>query len=259
MISKIMLVMDEYQDMMAFETLFKKLGFDVLGINKELKFSESVLSFHPELIVAPFKSRSIDGLRLASRAARLAFKPKVALTYPSSGKTPEIRKEEERIVDALLTLPLAPEEVIAVIAQLGNEKPDRLLKKWNKIAAQLKKSAPSAEAPKIEVKGGGAKEAKIHVKGSSGSGGAGSAGQTGTNAKGSLSEAGGAILHKAREDRYAEFLKTVDAPVDQTLSHQRMVEYMHELKEAAKADAPLLEKIQAEKEEFVKALYKKTK
>lgn len=49
---KILLVYENYNNLISVETSLKKIGFDVLGITNEYSLSEKILSFNPDLILA---------------------------------------------------------------------------------------------------------------------------------------------------------------------------------------------------------------
>ena len=47
-----MLVIDDFNEMVGLETLFRRLGFDVLSFGREMAVAEGILGFPPDLVVA---------------------------------------------------------------------------------------------------------------------------------------------------------------------------------------------------------------
>jgi hypothetical protein len=142
---------------------------------------------------------------------------------------PQLSKDDGANVDAFFSLPIDPGQLILMIAQLTEVDSHLLLEKYSKIM-----TANLGAAPRSHVVRGGAAE------------------------KGSSVLVAGEDAGTQRTEGYNKFLNShQDEAVDGVLARDQMVKRMNELEVAAEKDHAVLEKIDEEKKEFVKALFKK--
>jgi DNA-binding response OmpR family regulator len=129
-----MLVIDDFNELVGLETLFRRLGFDVLSLGRESLVSEAVLGFPPDLAVATGVGRHVHGLTLAPKLRYGSSQPKlvVLLPYrdPDLGSHPGLLNAD---VDAVIETPFDPRAALRVVAQLLNLDPEPLLEKYTKI------------------------------------------------------------------------------------------------------------------------------
>ena len=59
---KILILDDDYNELMFLETFFKKMGFDVIGIQKPQFVEKTVLGFIPQLFIVSYPSRNFDAV-----------------------------------------------------------------------------------------------------------------------------------------------------------------------------------------------------
>jgi hypothetical protein len=140
---KIMLVIDDYNELVSLEGFFRRLGFDVLSLGKDILAAGALLSFTPDLLLATAKGRQVDGAKLALRLKKSAPSAKIALMYPSSSK-PALTSDVEMVVDALIELPWSARSLIDITAKLLGLDAQPLLDKHEKINASKMKASEQA-------------------------------------------------------------------------------------------------------------------
>ncbi|MES2856209.1 MAG: hypothetical protein V4692_10120, partial [Bdellovibrionota bacterium] len=114
---KLLLVIDEFSELMALETMFRRLGFDVLSLGKEVLVNDALLRFPPDLVILSCKSGNVDGLKLSVRMKKLVPPPRVAILH-NQGNVPTLQAHHRRAIDAMIESPLRERQVISVIGQL---------------------------------------------------------------------------------------------------------------------------------------------
>jgi CheY-like chemotaxis protein len=254
---KIMLVIDDFNELRTFESLLRRVGFDVLSVSKEVLVNDALMKFHAEIVLATAKGRAVDGFRLATRLSKLPTPPRVALIF-SPGTTTQSMESLDGLVDAIIKTPLQPALLLKVLAQLGGLDGDWILSKYEK----LKSLHPDIVAP-LHVSGGGEASESISVTG------AGTHSDSVTFVKGkdgiydsaetdeSLAwpEGKAATARSARSDRYDKFLSGTNDVVDQVLPRDLSQAAMKKLKEASAPEREALDKIDREKRAFVDAMF----
>ena len=88
---KIITAIDDFNESLQCQTMLKKLGFDVISINKDSQFRDATLGYLPDIVIASFKTKNVYGILLCLEAKRLISKPRVLLLYPVANE-PKDRK-----------------------------------------------------------------------------------------------------------------------------------------------------------------------
>ncbi len=255
---KIMLVVDEYTELVTLENLLRRLGFDVLSLGKEVLVADALLRFVPDIVIMTVKGKSVDGARLAAKLKKLSPPPKVVFLYAPLSDSDDLTPEVRGFADAFLMLPSQPTSTIKAVADLAGLDAQILLDKYGKIASTKNPEMPEAEI----IRGTRDTESNvIKVK---------SLAKPSVGADkmpvdpwpndheefDPVTTAGqAATLRSARSDRYEQFLQQHQEPVDQTLSREAMVEAAEILKAESEEDGAWVQKVEREKREFVKALF----
>ncbi len=131
---KIMLIIDDFNELEFLESTLRRLGFDVLSLNKDLTVPSAILGFFPDLVMAQAKSRAVDGIALSQKVRKLAPQARMVLLHPI-GSPPKAGAELKQTVDAFLEVPVDPSKLIAMLAQLGSLDEKVLQDKLNRMAA----------------------------------------------------------------------------------------------------------------------------
>jgi CheY-like chemotaxis protein len=246
---KVMLVIDEIQQLVGLESFLRRLGFDVLSLSKESQVADAQLGFLPDVAILSFQGRSVDGVRLSRQMKRqMRPPPRIAICY--SNQQPSLTKEDEKSIDALLEIPAAGENAIRLLSQLAGVNEAPLLEKYRKFAtARL-----SRDEQVVIVPGAGR-------------------GSTGGKLLGALSELNpepewdpkkspgtSATARSERTNRYDAFLENhskdlANGAADKVMPRERAAQLMKKLRVASEKDKDLLDKIQAEKIKFAEAMF----
>lgn len=133
-VRRIMLVIDNFNEMVGLETLFRRLGFDVLSLSRESLVPEGILGFPPDLVVAVAHGRHVDGLHLGSKIRYGTTRPKLVVLL-SPGEAPPDPEDPDIEVDAVIETPFDPREALQVVSTLLRVEPDPILEKYEKIVS----------------------------------------------------------------------------------------------------------------------------
>ncbi|MDZ4083695.1 MAG: hypothetical protein U1E10_12210 [Bdellovibrionales bacterium] len=246
---KILLVIDDFNELVGLETLFRRLGFDVLSIGRESLVAETVLGFPPDLAIATGRGRNVDGLNLAPKLRFGSTQPKLVVLLPNRGddklaQDPGLLYAE---VDAVIETPFEPRSALKVVSRLLGLPPEPLLEKYSKIV-----SARLFEPDELKIiKHQEAAVAPIHVTGS---------GEPDKAARPGADESTALIKPvSAREKRYQKFL---EQEMEEELPPMLDVNQMRDARlalEAAEKNRSIEEeqkvaKHNREKREFVRAM-----
>lgn len=248
---KIMLVIDDFQELVHIESVLKRVGFDVLSIGKEVLLADAIVGFHPDILMASARGRAVDGFRLAPRIKKMTPPPRVALVV-ATNQTITLTNEVRPFVDALIEAPIDGKRLIQIVAQLAGIASENLLKKYEKLSASGLKSSDGS----IRVSDGhGAARDTIVVNG-----GAASSAQDKAVHWDPRANAGTASTARTlRSDRYEKFLTDHTEEVSAVLPAEAAKKAMEKLRDDSSNEKPALEKIDDEKREFVKVMFTKNK
>lgn len=136
---KILLVIDEFTELVGLETLFRRLGFDVLSVGRESAVQEAILGFPPDLIIATGQGRYVEGLTLASRVKFGLHRPKIVALVPAAEGPEGSAKLKDLIaasaVDAAIETPFEPRVALRAVCKIMQLQPEPVLEKYSKIVS----------------------------------------------------------------------------------------------------------------------------
>lgn len=162
--NKILLVYEDYADLMAVESSLKKVGFDVIGLSSEYAVAEQILAFNPDLVVGSGKGGKVSSLGVGKRLKEMTrWQGKSVLIFPANYK-PNPQELIKIRVDMVLEAPVAPLRLVQVVGKILGHDEAVLLERLNK--------AMHVESPqKTTTVGGGSSQFSpegeaIYVKGS---------------------------------------------------------------------------------------------
>ncbi|MDG0816111.1 ANTAR domain-containing protein [Bdellovibrio svalbardensis] len=163
--NKILLVYEDYADLMSVESALKKVGFDVIGLSSEYAVAEQLLSFNPDVVIGSGRGGKVSSLGVGKRLKEMPRWPgKSVLIFPANFK-PSPQDLIKIRVDMILEAPVAPLRVLQVLAKLLGHDESLLLERLNK--SMHVDSSPRAGSASVGGKAGTDEEA-IYVKGSTG-------------------------------------------------------------------------------------------
>lgn len=247
---RILLVIDDFNELVGLETLFRRLGFDVLSLGRESLVVDAILGFPPDLVIATGRGRHINGIQLASKLRIGSVNPRLVVLLPSRADgdfsaDPDLAHAD---VDAVIETPFDPQAALKVVARLLAIPSEPLLEKFEKII-----NARLFEPEELKIiKHQEAPERLIHVTGT------GEASPKSSSDLGSHGEAFGKPKSE-REKRYEKFLaEEMEAELPPMLNADLMREAKLRLEESEKnrsiEEEQRIAKLQREKREFVRAM-----
>jgi CheY-like chemotaxis protein len=256
---KIMLVIEDYTDMVSLENLLRRLGFDVLSVSREVLVIDAFFRFFPDIVISTAKGRQLDGFRVAARLKKLQNPPRMILahsagTTQSVGNSP-VPPEVQEFIVGNIQFPILAEHLIQTLAEVGGLNGKMLYEKYLKFnpspsnqPIQASDQGQSAE-PRTRVE-----KSTIRVQSTSAS--------EPSNQKPAFvwdpikTPGESARARSDRSDRYDKFLAAQDpTPVDGVLPKDTAAKAMKELEENSKAEKNRLDVLDEVKRNFVKALF----
>lgn len=236
------MVVDDYGELLFLQTMLKKLGFDVDGIQNERSFEESYLALNPELILATAKGKRVNGIELAEGLRRNRGMPKIILL--AAGQLFEkMRGIKIENVDATLESPVATTPLLQTIARVASLDEAALLEKYRKFKATL---SPDSESDmQILKREKSVDDDKIVIPG------------TPEPQIPAVKIEPSTLSDSARQERFTKTLKSLDKPVADHFDSARVHKYTKEIR--ASEDPQSLKDLENERQEFVKAMFKKAK
>jgi hypothetical protein len=154
--NKILLVYEDYADLMNVESTLKRVGFDVIGLTNEYTVAEQVLAFNPDLVVGSGRGGKVSSLGVGKRLKEMhRWAGKSVLIFPAAFK-PEPQDLIRIRVDMMLEAPVPALRLIQVVGKLLNHDETVLMERLNKSstaseAAQLKAAASTAVGGKFNL------------------------------------------------------------------------------------------------------------
>lgn len=139
---RVLLVVDDYGELLFLQTLLKKLGFDVDGIQNERSFEESFLALNPDVVIASAKGKKVDGLELAENVRKVRGLPKMIL-LAAGPMLDRLQTLQLPNVDGILESPVSAMRLLGMVAKHGGLDQAVLLEKYRKLKATL---SPEREA-----------------------------------------------------------------------------------------------------------------
>lgn len=280
---KILLVIDDFKELRTLESFFRRIGFDVLSVGKEILVNDALLSFFPEIVIATAKGRAVDGLRLAAKIKKQMPNVRTLLIGPP-GLSKHLPAEAQALVEGILEHPIQPHNMIRMVAQVAGlpetpliEKYDRLVGTHSKVEEIKRSGGGEDKDPKQDgstfVTGGQAtardpvvvkanSEPKKEIVGDEPSPNADLASSVPAASLAvewdPIHHAGQAATARSkRSENYDSFLREHDEDVSGLLPRNQLHEAAKKLAKESESERQELEKLTEEKREFVRALFKK--
>lgn len=160
--NKILLVYEDYADLMAAEGVLKRAGFDVIGLSSEYAVAEQMLAFNPDLVVGAGRGGKVSSLGVGKRLKEMnRWSGKSVLIFPANFK-PDPQELIRIRVDMVLESPVSPIRLVQVVGRILGHDEATLLERLNKAshaelpqrsAAGMASGRPTPEEEAIYVKG----------------------------------------------------------------------------------------------------------
>jgi DNA-binding response OmpR family regulator len=138
---RVFLVIDDYNELIYLQTLLKKLGFDVEGLQNPKKYADLSLGFNPQILITTARGKKVDGLKLAQSIHKRRGLPKIVALRTGDQSFHE-NEFAEAGIDQVLDSPINPKKLILSLSVLGDVDEAQLMDKYSKIKAMIAPGAP---------------------------------------------------------------------------------------------------------------------
>lgn len=125
---RVLMVLEDYGELMFLQTVLKKIGFDVDAIQNPRSFQESVLRMNPDVLVMTASGKRVRGLDLMPQLKKIRGLPRVLMLH-APGAPPEAVAD----VDLWREAPLSAANLLKAIAELSQLNEQVLLDKFSKL------------------------------------------------------------------------------------------------------------------------------
>ncbi|HEX4923641.1 MAG TPA: hypothetical protein VFV50_06130 [Bdellovibrionales bacterium] len=158
--SKVLIAVEDYSELIFLETLFKKVGLDVEGLQNDVAVPEKLLGFNPDLLILSSYGARVSPSRLLPKVKRSGGYPRIIVLYHKGRGTEKDLKAFA--IDALIESPVHPRQILQATERLLGYDDEILLRKMERTdqtdrsednKLQHIKSKP---APRFPLKGGSA-------------------------------------------------------------------------------------------------------
>ena len=144
---KILIALEDYQEVIALQGLLMKFGWDVKAVRKAILLKDELISFSPDGIIMPAKGQQLNGVQL-SEEIRSKTKADIFLIYRDKSDVENINVS---CVSGLIACPIVPQDMIRTLALKSGSRKDLIFKRYEKIFGE----SLVEEDGVIHVKGGG--------------------------------------------------------------------------------------------------------
>ncbi len=232
---RVLIAVEDYSELLYLQTLLKKIGFDVEGVQNERSFEEARLSLNPEIILINAVGKKLKGIEFASQIRKIRGFPKVVLLFGPQG-TANLRVEELPGAEAIIDTPINTTNHLTFLPDPGQLNIVLLLEKYRRIKATL--SADEEDELQLLKRDGAESDEELF--------------DSETDSESAQSAPSGST---ERSKRYKEFISQMEKPKHNGFSRERVVKYHKEIR--AKEDPGSVEELEKERQAFVKAMFQK--
>ena len=127
--NKILLLYENYQELMSIESVLKQVGFDVIALSSENMLSDQMLAFYPDAIICSGEGGRVNPLAVGKRLKELNWwQGKSILLFPENFKP--IPQDLVKIrVDLIFDSTVENVRLVQVLANLFGHSESNLLER----------------------------------------------------------------------------------------------------------------------------------
>ncbi len=139
---RVLLVIDDYNELLYLQTILKKVGFDVEGLQSQKKFSDASLGFNPQVVVVTGRGHQIDGVQIGKSIRKVRGFPKILALRAANA---QLSKDDIQSAgfDLVMDTPVNMKRLVMAVAALGDVDEKPFLEKLDKIQAPATPDAGS--------------------------------------------------------------------------------------------------------------------
>ncbi|MEK6556007.1 MAG: hypothetical protein AABZ31_12250 [Bdellovibrionota bacterium] len=132
---RVALVLDDYNELIYLQTILRKIGIDVEGLQNVKKYEELSLGFNPQILITSAFGKKVNGLEFIKNLHRVRGYPKILVLTTPERPLSKQETDQYTMVDQFLMSPVNPKNMIMAISQVGNVDEKILLEKFEKLQA----------------------------------------------------------------------------------------------------------------------------
>ncbi len=249
---RVLLLVDDYRELVFLQTLLKKTGFDVDGTQNGSKYEELKLTLNPELIIASSKGKTINGLKLAEDLKKHNNLPRFILIAPHK-MAQKVQGLKLKNVDGIIDSPIDAKKLLVTIARVAELDSEALVQKFNKMMSTLDTDNED-DLQLLKRHSSASDDEKIHISGDLDK-------NENQPLASSVSEREGIALNPStisdedRKVRMQKALEELEEPVANGFSSEVVHKWNRRIRNEEKNQN--LEDLEDERQHFVKTLFKK--
>lgn len=143
--NKILLVYEDYTELMTLETAFKKVGFDVIGLSNEYLVGDQIVGFNPDLVVVSGKGGKVNSLGVGKKLKEMPrWQGKTVLIFTSKPQPQDLLKIR---VDMVLEAPVPAQRLLQVVAKLLEKDESLLSERFGRAVSESEEEATRMSPP----------------------------------------------------------------------------------------------------------------
>ena len=238
---RVLLLLEDYNELLFTETILKKVGFDVESAKNHLNLVEMLLGFNPEVLVVPGSGRRIHLADVLQQVRKQKRQPDIFVI--GSNET----VGEDDTITKTLAHPLNPKELLSGLAEYGGVDPEVLLDKYRRAQAEAKEIAHMQASASIEPEAFKAKNAPAGAHTET------VADTNPTEKKLKIQLQPTTVTPEQRQERFTKGLQQVTPPSESTFGKDRVKVEKKSIRGSEKQDEQSL-KLENERKEFLKTL-----
>ncbi len=151
---RVLVLLEEYNELLFLETFLKKLGFDTLGLHRTVLLDRKLLGFSPQLLITQVRGKRWTGLQilepLREDGRRLQDHCKiVGLTRGGEALT----DKEKDFYDGFVQSPIAPATFLGVVSKVLKLEEGPLLKKYKSLSSYREETRSGTGSPSVRELG----------------------------------------------------------------------------------------------------------
>ena len=233
---RVLMVLEDYGELMFLQTVLKKIGFDVDAIQNPRQFQDSLLGMNPDVLVMTANGKKVKGLEMSRTVKRVRGLPHIILIRGA-----QMMREDDLNVDAWLDSPVGAMPLLNAIGDTCGLNKDVLADKFVKLRLQ---EVSESEARVLKVNENPLSQEEME-RPSTGAG----------NFTVSVPVQASSTLSSAeRQERYKKFLQA-EVPEQVGFSVKQVQEQVKDLRREENAED--LAELERQRKEFVAHLFKK--
>lgn len=242
---RILLGIEDYNELLYLQTFLKKIGFDTDGVQNEKKFADLLLGFNPQVVILSGLNKKGLGTRVIEKVKKRDGYPKIILLRGQDTEVDPVFFKGS-IVDKVMDRPVQLAHLIQNLAHFAGMDAELLQTKFDKISIQLKSER---DLPVLFELG------DSRVVESTTKAGADSAPRFPVRPE-SLPFKATSVSPEKRKARFAKALEDIQTdPKTSTFARAEILKYTKEIRR--ESEDPQFKELDEQRRDFVRAMFDK--